>query len=236
MIAMIEGAKRQKTPNEIALDILLAGLTIIFLLVVVTLMPFAIGPDLALLQRINRLCRALNATPILATQVIGDLRKNQDQAKETQKAMDDYAKEYTATQVNNFLDGKSDVDEYTSALEGIPREVQTTLTINENRVISEQHRMSEHEGKAVGGPMNAMQTYLTGEVGPELVTPTTASYVTPHDALQRAMASGAQLSSAAGSATTNNVSSSVTYQMPIYTNQSPAVLQQSLAIVEAMSA
>jgi len=40
MIAMVEGAQRQKTPNEIALDILLAGMTIIFLLVVVTLQPF----------------------------------------------------------------------------------------------------------------------------------------------------------------------------------------------------
>jgi len=42
MIGMIEGAKRQKTPNEIALDILLAGLTIIFLLVTATLLPFSI--------------------------------------------------------------------------------------------------------------------------------------------------------------------------------------------------
>ncbi len=42
MIALIEGAERQKTPNEIALNILLAGLTIIFLLAVVTLQPFAI--------------------------------------------------------------------------------------------------------------------------------------------------------------------------------------------------
>jgi K+-transporting ATPase ATPase B chain len=42
MIALVEGAKRQKTPNEIALNILLAGLTIIFLLAVVTLQPFAI--------------------------------------------------------------------------------------------------------------------------------------------------------------------------------------------------
>jgi K+-transporting ATPase ATPase B chain len=42
MISMVEGAKRQKTPNEIALDILLAGLTIIFLLVTVTLVPFSI--------------------------------------------------------------------------------------------------------------------------------------------------------------------------------------------------
>ena len=42
MIALVEGADRQKTPNEIALSILLAGLTIIFLLAVVTLQPFAI--------------------------------------------------------------------------------------------------------------------------------------------------------------------------------------------------
>jgi K+-transporting ATPase ATPase B chain len=42
MIALIEGAQRQKTPNEIALNILLAGLTFIFLLAVVTLQPFAI--------------------------------------------------------------------------------------------------------------------------------------------------------------------------------------------------
>lgn len=42
MIALVEGAERQKTPNEIALNILLAGLTIIFILAVVTLLPFAI--------------------------------------------------------------------------------------------------------------------------------------------------------------------------------------------------
>jgi K+-transporting ATPase ATPase B chain len=41
MIALVEGAERQKTPNEIALNILLAGLTIIFLIVVVTLNPFS---------------------------------------------------------------------------------------------------------------------------------------------------------------------------------------------------
>jgi len=42
MIALVEGATRQKTPNEIALNILLSGLTIVFLLAVVTLQPFAI--------------------------------------------------------------------------------------------------------------------------------------------------------------------------------------------------
>jgi K+-transporting ATPase ATPase B chain len=41
MIAMVEGAKRKKTPNEIALDILLAALTIVFLLATVTLLPFS---------------------------------------------------------------------------------------------------------------------------------------------------------------------------------------------------
>jgi len=42
MISMVEGAKRQKTPNEIALNILLAALTIVFLIVCATLLPFSI--------------------------------------------------------------------------------------------------------------------------------------------------------------------------------------------------
>jgi K+-transporting ATPase ATPase B chain len=50
MIALVEGAHRQKTPNEIALSILLAGLTIIFMLVCVSLYPFALygGTSLSL--------------------------------------------------------------------------------------------------------------------------------------------------------------------------------------------
>jgi len=42
MIVLVEGAQRQKTPNEIALTILLAALTIIFVIVILTLEPFAI--------------------------------------------------------------------------------------------------------------------------------------------------------------------------------------------------
>jgi len=42
MIALVEGARRQKTPNEIALDILLAGLTIVFLLATATLLPYSL--------------------------------------------------------------------------------------------------------------------------------------------------------------------------------------------------
>src|SRR6185295_1903374 len=45
LIALVEGSSRQKTPNEIALNILLAGLTIIFLLATVTLQPFAMFND-----------------------------------------------------------------------------------------------------------------------------------------------------------------------------------------------
>ncbi|MCG3132943.1 MAG: Potassium-transporting ATPase ATP-binding subunit [Planctomycetes bacterium] len=48
MIALVEGAERQKTPNEIALHILLVGLTIVFLLVCVTLVPFALYSGVAL--------------------------------------------------------------------------------------------------------------------------------------------------------------------------------------------
>jgi len=49
MIRLVEGAERQKTPNEIALDILLAGLTIVFLFATVTLKPFALysGSDVS---------------------------------------------------------------------------------------------------------------------------------------------------------------------------------------------
>ncbi len=42
MIALVEGAERQKTPNEIALNIVIAGLTLVFLLAVVSLLPFAL--------------------------------------------------------------------------------------------------------------------------------------------------------------------------------------------------
>lgn len=42
MIALVEGASRQKTPNEVALDILLAGLTLVFVMAITTLQPFAV--------------------------------------------------------------------------------------------------------------------------------------------------------------------------------------------------
>jgi K+-transporting ATPase ATPase B chain len=57
MIALVEGAVRQKTPNEIALNILLAGLTIVFLLATVTLRPFAIymGTDVSIVILVSLL-------------------------------------------------------------------------------------------------------------------------------------------------------------------------------------
>src|SRR5437867_5821431 len=47
MIALVEGAERQKTPNEIALNILLAGLTLVFLFACVTLVPMALSSGVA---------------------------------------------------------------------------------------------------------------------------------------------------------------------------------------------
>ena len=52
MIALVEGAERRKTPNEIALNILLAGLTITFLAAVVTLKPYAIYAGTPLSQTV----------------------------------------------------------------------------------------------------------------------------------------------------------------------------------------
>ena len=60
MIALVEGAQRQKTPNELALSILLSGLTIIFLIVCVTLWPLAAYGD-CLRSRRRRLYRAGHA-------------------------------------------------------------------------------------------------------------------------------------------------------------------------------
>lgn len=66
MIAMVEGAKRQKTPNEIALDILLAKLTIIFLLACVTLLPYSIYA----VTQTKAADAASSATPITVTVLI----------------------------------------------------------------------------------------------------------------------------------------------------------------------
>ncbi len=64
MIALVEGAKRQKTPNEVALDVLLIGLTLIFLLVVATLQPFArfAGGDLPLVYLVALLVTLIPTT------------------------------------------------------------------------------------------------------------------------------------------------------------------------------
>jgi K+-transporting ATPase ATPase B chain len=64
MIALVEGAQRRKTPNEIALNILLAGLTIVFLVVVATLLPFArfAGSDISLTTSIALLVALIPTT------------------------------------------------------------------------------------------------------------------------------------------------------------------------------
>jgi K+-transporting ATPase ATPase B chain len=68
MIALVEGAKRKKTPNEIALDILLAALTIVFLLATATLLPFSIYAADAAGHAVGATGRAANAA-VIATPV-----------------------------------------------------------------------------------------------------------------------------------------------------------------------
>ncbi|MEY2459606.1 MAG: potassium-transporting ATPase ATP-binding subunit [Acidimicrobiaceae bacterium] len=64
MIALVEGAERRKTPNEIALNILLAGLTLIFLVVIVSLRPFAqfAGTDISVTTLIALLVALIPTT------------------------------------------------------------------------------------------------------------------------------------------------------------------------------
>ena len=64
MINLVEGAERRKTPNEIALNILLAGLTLVFLVVVVALRPFAdfAGTDVSLTTLIALLVALIPTT------------------------------------------------------------------------------------------------------------------------------------------------------------------------------
>jgi K+-transporting ATPase ATPase B chain len=66
MISMVEGAKRQKTPNEIALDILLAALTIIFLLATVTLLPYSLFS----VEATKALDATSKATPVTITVLV----------------------------------------------------------------------------------------------------------------------------------------------------------------------
>ena len=63
MIGLVEGASRRKTPNEIALGILLAGLTLIFLVVVVALRPFADYASTASRSRHSSRCSSRSSRP-----------------------------------------------------------------------------------------------------------------------------------------------------------------------------
>lgn len=141
------------------------------------------------------------------------LHDQQRQAADTQHAMDNYAKTYEAEAVSNFLDAKSDADDYIESLESIPSRVQSTMLlpdiddrdreirtirdhindIPETKKVIIDVEYREHgaptSGRASGGPMTAMQPYLVGERGPELIIPDRNSYVLNASETRRAMAS-----------------------------------------------
>ncbi|MCL2647912.1 MAG: potassium-transporting ATPase subunit KdpB [Phycisphaerales bacterium] len=70
MIVMVEGAKRQKTPNEIALNILLASLTIIFLLATATLLPLSVFSANAVNAELNAAGQSATAHPVTVTVLV----------------------------------------------------------------------------------------------------------------------------------------------------------------------
>lgn len=110
--------------------------------------------------------------------LVDDLKGQQQQAADTQKAMDDYATVYTAEQVNNFLEGKADAREYTNTLESIPREIHTTVFTDKVVKTYEQHAARDDvQARASGGPITAGRPYLVGENGPELIIPTSDGHV-----------------------------------------------------------
>lgn len=141
------------------------------------------------------------------------LHDQQGQAADTQRAMDGYAKTYTATAVNNFIDAKGDADDYIESLETVPTRVQSTMELpsiderdREMRTIRDhindipntksviinveyRERGAPTSGRATGGPMTAMQPYLVGERGPEMIIPDRDSYVLNASETRRAMAS-----------------------------------------------
>jgi TP901 family phage tail tape measure protein len=138
--------------------------------------------------------------------LIGDLRDQGQQAQDTQKKMDDYAKEYVATQTNNFVAGKQDADRYIESLERIPKEVTTTVTTTYQ---SKQDNRGDDPGqqspgRASGGPVDAGRAYLVGEKGPEIVVPDSNATVLTNTQSRRAMASSAQLGGMMGGGSISN--------------------------------
>jgi TP901 family phage tail tape measure protein len=104
---------------------------------------------------------------------------------ETQRRMDELAKEYTATLVQNFRDGKIDAEQYALALAKVPTVVRTRLEIEESIQASRDRyvdrKMDEIDGKrARGGPVGAGKAYLVGEEGEEIFVPDEPGTIIPN--------------------------------------------------------
>lgn len=138
--------------------------------------------------------------------LIGKLRDEQRSAEDTQKAMDDYAKEYVATQTNNFLDGKQDADAYINSLENIPKEINTTVTTTyrEKQDTRGDDPSQQSPGRASGGSVDAGQSYLVGEQGPERFVPDTNGTILTASETRRAQASPSQIGNARGGTSISN--------------------------------
>lgn len=137
-------------------------------------------------------------------ELTGALEEQQEQAGETQQELDAYAKEYVATQTNNFLEGKISAEEYKRMIDGIPKRVDTNVhtTYTESGAPSSRGRGEPVEARASGGAVDAMQPYLVGEQGFELFVPNTAGTVVSQHDIRQALASPAQMQASAAGSTT----------------------------------
>lgn len=169
--------------------------------------------------------------------LIGTLRDQQQQAADTQHAMDAYAKEYESTAVSNFLEEKGSAMDYIHALESIPKEVHTRVVTEYvetgnsggRRAGGELDDSGNTEGRASGGPVSAGQPYLVGERGPELIVPASDATVIPADDTRRALTTPGQLAASFGGGSTT-IDNSRTVNMPVYTDQTAGAITQSAAI------
>lgn len=113
-----------------------------------------------------------------------DLNATLDDAVDTELAMTDLSKQYTAELVQNFQDGKLDADSFRSALADIPRRVETEIHTKYTKSGDPPGGGGQPGAKALGGPVAQGMPYLVGERGPELMVPTHSGTIIPNNRLQ----------------------------------------------------
>jgi hypothetical protein len=169
--------------------------------------------------------------------LIGKLKDNEQSAVDTEAAMTNFAKTYTAEEVDNFLEGKSNAQELTGAINAIPKQVNISVHTAYSSSGSQTRNDELPAGaRAGGGSVDALRPYLVGEKGPEIVIPRASATVVPNEQVRQAAASLPQLAAyAPGGSRDGAAGVTNNYNLGITTNQSPAVVYQSFALMESIA-